>query len=378
MNKVIKTYIILLSMLLASILLVGCGTKTIDLAPFITISVDGYSERAVANVKFDYDAFRKVVEENSNKNQIEDMLKLMELNESISVKLSKSEEIENGDKLIATVSWDNEVAKKYKLKFTGSEKELVVSDLKTLEKVDLFAEIAIEYEGVAPKARASVRNASSNAFLKNVSYSLDNNNNLANGDSIKVVANVNIDRAESQGVTFEISEKEFIVLGIDEYVSEYSHIDEETLEKLDKQSRDIIGSELADRYSSNADLYPENLNWRYNHDSVNIKSIDLYETYFLNVKAGANTTLGFANANNAIFIVYKVTFTSNVTEGEEDVVYLPIQYNNIIKRDTGAIDVVITNGMLSRAKSGNYDNLYRDIVTVNKANYECEEISHKQ
>ena len=52
--------------------------------------------------------------------------------------------------------------------------------------------------------------------------------------------------------------------------------------------------------------------------------------------------------------------------------YLPVRFSNIILRENGAVDVVLTDAVITDARSKSYDDLYRDTVTAQKAQYTYE------
>ena len=365
------------SILLLCLLLSGCSSsQKVDLMSFATIEFTGLDSKGKAVLTVNWGDFENAVLSEKDQESITSLNKVIELEDSIKYSVNQTERLSNGDEVILSVEWDKEIAKKYNLKFTATDKKITVSDLLTATEIDLFQEISIEYSGVAPSATAILRNASSDPFLKTVNYTIDNPSSLSNGDKITVTATYNETTAESSGYLVTNTKKTYTVEGIDEYITAYSMIDEDTFAKMDQQSRDVIESTLADKYSFASYLYPDDFtaSWSTSFDSVAMSGIELKNAYFFVLKKGMDK--GFGDVNNSIFLIYEVHFRTNISQDAEDVVYLPVYYKDIVLRDSGTIDVVITGAAIPSSKSNNFDNLYRDIVTANKAKYVYEEIEY--
>ena len=359
------------------LLIAGCG-KSVDLSSFAKIIIDGYDGKATASLDVDWGQFEKAVMENIKANDFSSLGILLELSESVKYSLDKTEGLSNGDKVTMTVIWDKKVAKKYKQNFTVSKKEVEVSGLEPLKEIDLFAEVYVDYKGVAPEASAMVRNASSDAFLKGVYYSIDNSYNLSNGDTVTVTAsNITPADAEKKGYLISETKKTYTVSGIDEFIQDYGAIDSQTFEKMDKQARDVVESYLVEAiyfpqrlYRNDSSIWFENIP----RDSYNMKDAKLIHSYFLTLKKDGYKKYNIEN--NSLFMVYEVKFSTSKTKaGEVDIIYVPIYFSDIIKRGDGTIDVVLTKAK-TMDSNNSVDNIHRDVVTANKAEYECEEIDY--
>lgn len=367
-----KKLLLVMGTLLLGILFTGCGEKKVDLSDYCDISYSGLNGQATASCEMKFTDLEDVWKKGQDQNQeLLDMI--LSFEDSIEVSLDKTENIKNGDKLTATITCDEDLAKKHKYKFTGLKKEVKVKGLSDGTEVDLFKDISLEYEGVAPEAKVKICNASDDAFLKTVDYTADNRENLSNGDTITVTASYNEDTAAQNEYIVKETKKSYTVSGVDEYLKEYNQIDDKTLEKLKKQSTDLIESALADEYIYSRYMYPDDTYIGTTDISkVKIQSMKLEKAYFFNLKDGMDT--GWDITYNSIFMVYKVASTD--AEHPKGVsAYITVYYKNFIKRDTGDIDVVVTDGEITDSYS-NMDNLYRDVVTVNKADYNFEEVEY--
>ena len=356
----------------------GCqSTERVNLTSFASISFSGYDGKAMASLNIDWGALEEAVLADNEINTLASLSKITEIEDSIHYSLDKTEGLSNGDIVNLQINWNDDIAKKYNLSFHAEPLSVSVSGLELLEEIDLFVDIFIEYDGIAPEAYAILRNASTNAYLKTIQYSVENPFDLRNGDTIVVIAHTTHEAAESRGYTFQNAQKSFIVDGIDEYIKSYSLIDEETFEKLDKQARDVISTALAKRdLSLQRLLYPSTANTLWVDiikNSFQLIEVNLKCSYFFVLKDGMTKT--YNDVNNSIFIIYEVKFTSDNTDenNEYDIVYISVFYKDFIKRDRGNIDVRVTDASI-RSSYDSYDNLFREVVESNKARYDYEEI----
>lgn len=367
-----------LPLILFLFLLTGCSSAKIELSQYADIKISGYNGYGFADVNVNWSALEAEFTKNDKQDSVTVFAKLMSLESSIEYSVDKKENLSNGDIVNLTVKWNKDIAKKHKLSFTTKKLSVKVEKLEEPKKLDLFTDLHIEYEGISPKASAILRNASSDPFIKNISYYIKDNIpfNISNGDKIIVEAKITKEDALKKGYIIETTEKEITVDGIDEYITKYESIDNDTLEKMKKQAIDLIESNIASVYDYMITLYPDVFFGLDSfQDSINIIENNLKHAYFFSLKPGIDESFG--TVNNSIFLVYKIKFTTSHTKiGTEDVVYLPVYFKDIVKRSDGKIDVNIVEAMITKAKSSNFDNLYRDIVTVNKAKYDYEEINY--
>lgn len=359
----------------ATITLSGCGGKTFDLSNLVIIKSSGLDTKGKANVSVDWSLLEAEIKKNA-KNEMVAVQQALELENSILFELDKEEDLSNGDKITLTISWNKDVAKEAGFKFKGDSQTLTVSDLREAKDIDLFADLKLDYDGVSPDAELIIRNESSDSFVKSVNFSADSSSNISNGDVITIKAQYDTSKAESAGYLVSKTEKQYTVSGIDEYIQKYEDIDDETMKAMEKQAIDLIEATFADEYIISSLLYPDDFNKRFNvnFDDIKLNQLTLTDNYFFVLKAGM--TVEWGDVNNSIFMVYKAEYSDNY--GSDNVIYMPVYFKNIIKREDEKIDVVITDAVISDYNNSNFDNMYRDVVTSNKAKYEYEEISLDQ
>ena len=366
-------------------------TPAINVEEFVQITFDGVNTKGRARVTLDEEELGKAVykklggkieidSENFNLENVWDAAasewKILEaaytIVNSVEVELDKYEDLSNGDKVTATITIDETELKNHKIKLRGKEKTENVENLK--EAIALTAEILFDesnlevvFMGVAPNAEVELRNISKDSFISQIYYSADKMSGLAVGDMITVTAEVDEYYAEEAGyvVSGELT-KEFIAEDLDHYITTLDDIDDATMEKVEEQSLDIVEEWMANRGNRYSHSEPEEI-----------------AKLFRSLKPGASDNNSwYASVENALYVVYVVTETKAAdswgygAEGPDEL-YIGVVYTNIIGRDDGSIDVVLTDGQLVESSSysvhKSYDDFYRDTMTANKANYNLEE-----
>lgn len=93
------------------------------------------------------------------------------LMDSVSFSIDPSSDLSNGDTVKLVIKYDNEVAKKFGIKFTKDEKSYKVKGLKDLQEVDPFDGVSLSVEGVSPYL--SVKIVSNNSTFSEYDYAIE-------------------------------------------------------------------------------------------------------------------------------------------------------------------------------------------------------------
>lgn len=353
------------------LLLTGCGKQKVDLSEYVNVSYTGLNSRGSATVSMDLEAMEDfLIDEKADDK--DNLKRLLEIGSSISCELDKTEDLSNGDKVVATITWEDEIAEKYNLEFSGKTKEFEVAGLEEGKVIDLFQDISLEYSGISPYANVTVCNTSKDSYVSGINFTVEKSYNIANGDEIRVMASVNTADAEERGYIIEETEKVFTAEGIDEYAAEYAQIDEATLEKIKVQIADLIDAELATDHGYRNKMYMGAERFSSNVGTPEIQDIRLSKAYFLALKEGMDSVWG--KGNNMLYLVYEITAKDGIsTEGKTT--YQLFRIENFVVMGTGEVDVAVTDTRWEESYEV-YDDLYRNTVTVNKGEYTCEEITY--
>ena len=294
----------------------GCGKTKIDVMEDLEVAfsgVDGYGTAAITN---EYDWEEEALEAigGSDPEDVSFLGDMMKIESAVSFEISPSEGLSNGDTVTVKVSVDNEKIKKYRVAFKAGEKKFTVEGLKEIEQLDLFENVDVEFQGVAPYVKASIKNESGGAPVY-VGYTLDKSENLTVGDAVTVTAEYDENRLLEQGYTVGEETKEFVVPECDRYVTRLAEIPEEMTGKMNKQFEDALRADAAKNWS----------------EDEHIKSIECIGNYLLTPKDGIDIS-----DKNIFYGVYKV-----VAENPEQEVsyYSYCMFRNIIVLKDGTCSV---------------------------------------
>lgn len=376
-----KKILLCSTLILLMLGLLGCGPKRVDLMDIATVKYTGIDGEGKASVHMEWKEVESYLNSNVNAKKGINLLSIVTLEDSVEYSLDKKENLSNGDKIELTVTYNKKLAKDLGLNLRGKSKKIKVEGLKEAVDIDLFSDIEVDFNGVSPFGKAEIRNTSSNSFLKSVRYEIVSDSNIKKEDTVKVKANYSTTEAEEEGYRIKETTKEYTVDEIDEYITDVDSIDEETMAKIESHSKDLINASFAkDNYymyiynslSNAAAKFNSSYSYLSTLDKSTIKvnSIDLEKKYFLSLKAGQSR--GYSSEkSNKLYMVYKVNVTDNCFP-ESTTVYVPIYFNDIIKRTSGDIDMVLTDGKMQKGYD-NLDNVYRESVTADKDKYDYNE-----
>lgn len=171
------------------------------------------------------------------------------------------ERVGNGDTItVKAICYDEDRLLDEGYVLSADKKDFIVSGVEEGKIIDAFSDIKIEYTGISPSAKANVDTSACDDYIKNnVSYRVENNGNLANGDNVVITINYDESKAEQNGVVFPETEKTFVAENIPAYLST---LDGVKISELEDQYRDYATQRLAnnDWYTGSTKKYIYDLN----------------------------------------------------------------------------------------------------------------------
>lgn len=327
-----KRRIIMILAIIAVMMLAGCGTTQINLNKYISIEVNGYDSMGVATYSFDMDAFEKDYSDKITIDKSFNIPKKMEdlsdceilFASCISGKLSKSDKLDNGDKITYKWKCSDDKAKEYfNSELIYSDIEYEVKGLTEMKKFNPLDHVSIEYTGVEPIAEAAVKIDNTYPEMKYFSVTLDKTSGLSNNDIVVANASLLIEKEEfieKYDYLPETGEKQFTVSGIPTYVEGTAEIDSDTLSIMKAQAEDIINSKTASWASRS-----------------HLDSVEYIGNIFILLKQFDPE----AKHNNEMDLVYRIN--AHMDQYEDDPVYVTYYYvvgfPNISKSVEGRVNV---------------------------------------
>jgi len=388
-RKMVVGAILIFAVVMIGIIFFVTRENTIDLNNYLSVEFNGVDTKGKANLivdseRLEIDIFKATggkVDGSEIENNIELNLKMNTLIDSYDFYLDKQEDLANGDIVTVDAAINNDFAKENNFVFKFQPEKIEVSGLSeaiVLTSEDIFNEnnLIVEYAGVSPLATAQIRNISKDNIISQLEFSANRASGLKKGDEIIVSIESGESMALENGyiIEDEVLEngKVYTVDAVDEYITSLEQIDDATMDRVIQQAVDILESWKANMCSGDT----EGDSIRRHEYTEFKKEADL----FLSLKDGVELSWG-SNCHNRLCLVYSVheTYTQKLLYNDEKVsetdIYLGIVFNNLILRDDGSLDVVITDGALFSEYSDyvTYDDIQRDVLTANKQNYNVEE-----
>lgn len=334
--------------------LIATHKPTVNLNKYITLSAEGYNSIGTLNVEFDTDKlekdYGKKIAKNfqkAMKNHEEDTYGLSNLAGSLyeggetslfvtycaDGSADKTRNLSNGD--VVTYTWDgvNEQTKKeaeelFGVKIKCSDVTYKVSGLTAVNTFDAFDGVEVEFDGISPDGSATVNTLPTAEAAKSLYYTLDEQYNLANGDTVTVTVHSNRDDfsdcIEKYGAIPAATEKTYTVEGLNEYVTDSDGLTDSVLVSLQNQAEDVLNAYIAKSWDS---------------ECVTLKGMSYLGYYILTPKNKDN----YGVYQDVIILPYQVTSHNHFEDDKGQVYdadvsyYWYIAFRNVSKDADGNI-----------------------------------------
>ena len=334
--------------------LIATHKPTVNLNKYITLSAEGYNSIGTLDVEFDTDKlerdYGKKIAKNfqkAMKNHEEDTYGLSNLAGSLyeggetslfvtycaDGSADKTRNLSNGD--VVTYTWDgvNEQTKKeaeelFGVKIKCSDVTYKVSGLTAVNTFDAFDGVEVEFDGISPDGSATVNTLPTAEAAKSLYYTLDEQYNLANGDTVTVTVHSNRDDfsdcIEKYGAIPATTEKTYTVEGLNEYVTDSDGLTDSVLVSLQNQAEDVLNAYIAKSWDS---------------ECVTLKGMSYLGYYILTPKNKDN----YGVYQDVIILPYQVTSHNHFEDDKGQVYdadvsyYWYIAFRNVSKDADGNI-----------------------------------------
>lgn len=334
--------------------LIATHKPTVNLNKYITLSAEGYNSIGTLDVEFDTDKlekdYGKKIAKNFQKpmkNHEEDTYGLSNLAGSLyeggetslfvtycaDGSADKTRNLSNGD--VVTYTWDgvNEQTKKeaeelFGVKIKCSDVTYKVSGLTAVNTFDAFDGVEVEFDGISPDGSATVNTLPTAEAAKSLYYTLDEQYNLANGDTVTVTVHSNRDDfsdcIEKYGAIPAATEKTYTVEGLKEYITSTDGLTDSVLVSLQNQAEDVLNAYIAKSWDS---------------ECVTLKGMSYLGYYILTPKNKDN----YGVYQDVIILPYQVTSHNHFEDDKGQVYdadvsyYWYIAFRNVSKDADGNI-----------------------------------------
>ncbi len=359
---------------------------TINLNDYLTIEESGYDGYGTLQATIDWNGIEEKYGEKISigkqaKKEFGGFASMMTptdmLQEKVSVHLDKISELRNGEEVAYTWEVSDDISGYVDCKVKHKDGTYEVSGLEDVKTFDLFKDLQVEFSGVAPNGSASVIYNGTRYYT----FQCDKSDGLSNGDKIVVsVENLDVEyHLNNEGEIPEATEKEYVVEGLNSYVTELSQVDDEVLEKLQKQAVDEYNAKVARDWG----------------EEESLEDFAYLGNYLLTKKVPNS-----GGGNNYLYLIYKAqvrdTYTkNNETFDETKDIYWYICFHDLMMDPEGQLEVEVNDydtpsdrvtidsglsGSWFSTKSWYYygyetlDNLYENVITANADSFNHEEM----
>lgn len=310
--------------------------RTIKLDKYLVVETEGYDGYGTASVNIDWDAIEKkygskMSFKSAAKNELGGFINMMTpvdaLQEYVSVTAEKNSGLSNGEVITYTWSVNEEFSKYIKCKVKCKDGSFKISGLTKVGTFDAFADLMVEFSGVAPNGSANLNYTGSE--MRNSDYNCDKTSGLSNGDTVKVIIDENAIEyyAKNLGKVPAELEKEYKVAGLESYLSKISEIDESALKSMQQQASDVYNAKVAQ-------------DWE---EGESLESFTYLGNYLLTAKDKDSW-----GTNNYLYLIYKAqvkNYFSNDGEVYDKLndIYWYIRYEDLKVNGDGTVNVDVTD-----------------------------------
>ena len=338
-----KKIIFIITALCCMMIMSACGATSYSAKEYYEPYVVGAEGNGVFKMSVNEDLKEQILNEALPKDATElEEFQYELLLEGMEYEAEPKDNLSNGDIVKIKVKCDEKALSSIKIKFTNTEFTYTVEGLEEVKELDVWSDVNVTYDGIAPNGKIQIEYSGNDDFVKNnVRYSPDKTSGLSNGDEITVKISVSSKSLMDNLCYIPTSdlERKFTVEGLDAYLREdvdLSDIDEKMYafaEDLNKNSENYqIGAETqAKGFFASGSL------------SGKYKIIDSNITPFKRVLLSGQYGNEYAVFYKMNYMVESLSGNENAGHesgwtGESDDLYLCIYIEDIMKLADGTLE----------------------------------------
>lgn len=330
---------VLLALGMVVLLIWHFSFESIDLKDYISISYDGYDSHGTAYPRVN------ALGKNS-------MFLAMLNCQILTGGDVENGQLENGDRITVEVDYDKKLAKEWKLRVKNAQIETEVMGLSEGEEIsmdELFQNVLVSYEGIAPELKVQISNENTTDYLKDIQYEIIDEKEFYDiNDTFQVRANIHQEDAVKNGFAIEPTEagycKEYKIENRDCYFRDSNEITAKQIKELNQTAAKLFGdaNEYGLRIFSEANLMPI---WVNNKLTFTWSNPRLQSAYFNVLKP---EYFGRTEVHdNDVKLVYLVTLQQ--ADGVSCQTQVVVRFTDLVKRMDGTVDLALDSGKIIAA-----------------------------
>ena len=336
---IIASIILLVLAVIAGVCIIWYNSFTeVDLSAVTSVSIMGYDSTGVAQLNVD------VPEEVPE-----------EFWKTVEITLDRDQKLSNGDQVTMSCTYDEDLAKEYKIRMIGTDESFEVSGLKELRSVgmdELFDGVSIACSGVSPLLTVEAVNGSSDPYIQNILfYTGDPERHYRAGDTVRVTADIDEEAALAHGIRFlsgaEGFVKDYEIPAGDSYLVSAEQLTAEDLQTLAERGKTFFTDQKAKEYGLRI-FTSAHVNYFFvNSDTTftwqNPRALSAY----FNVATDETLANGKGYVNY-LQICYEATLYQRC-DGAAVQAEIVVQFDNLMEKADGTKDLGLESGRIVSA-----------------------------
>ncbi len=319
---------------LAVIIAIIVWPRKVNLNNYVTVEFSGYDTVGTGRVVFDREAFLEKYEGKIKFSKTAQEYGMTSTGlygysaaeifaDYVSVRLSESSRLSNGQEV--TLVWtcdDLEFGEIFNYDIKYKEETFIVEGLEPVEMFDPFENLNVSFMGISPQGMVNLEMKDYSDVYQNAYFNPSESYGLSNGDVITISFCTIGDPVEyctsNYGICPSVTEKEYVVDGLEEYISSLSQIPTDEENAMVAQCVDIFNAYVAN-------------NWA---DGCTVDSFKYQGSYLLTPKEG------MSDYESKYYMVYKVnaTWKYEYDYWKEKVTMQPVEFYYVVEYDVPIID----------------------------------------
>ncbi|MBQ8025430.1 MAG: zinc-ribbon domain-containing protein [Oscillospiraceae bacterium] len=309
--------VVVVAIVVALILILGGGAKKYNVLDYVNIEYDGYNGNAYAYVSVDRDRlFMDIAADKkidvADVDSIRSLTTTVEKANAIQAAVNTvdaygepADALSNGDTITLYVVYDNRVASRQKIEFTGEQKTITVEGLEEIKEVDPFEKLNVTFTGVSGEGYLEMEYTGDDELISSYSFTPDKSYGLSNGDVVTLTIDYDDEYTSWYGVKLTKREQQYTVSGLTQYITSAAELSEAGLEQLKADALTQLQTEISS----------------YTDATVGEPA---YAGYLLAVNKDVTSY-----NRNYMYLVYKATVTLNDVGILPTTVYFPLKYDDL-------------------------------------------------
>jgi hypothetical protein len=329
-KKNIKPILIILAILaiavIAIAIIANAGKTVLSADELCILNYSGTDGKGKADVQINFSEINALAGDEESFNS-----SIIYLEDSFEAEVTPNEGLSNGDEVTITLSYDEKLAKKFRLKIKPRAYTSTVVGLPVADDLNPFDSLSVSYTGSSPYATIVIDKNDSPDFVRQyVNFKADKDSGLKNGDKVTITAEYNPSVAESSLVNITQEQKEYTVSDLSEYLQADSEADLSSLESaLSDKALAVISKAKSDGSIFGMAFFADTTFDVSSHYSY--QDLKITDRLLCSVKDSS----GYVSEYNALYTMYQVT--AQEQNGNSTTLYFWVKAKNIVKQADGSL-----------------------------------------